>query len=35
MPTTPPTRRRWYQFGLGTMLLLVTVFAIWLGWELN
>ena len=43
MPTTtlpsmsqaPPTRRRWFQFGLGTMLLLVTVFAVWLGWELS
>src|SRR5579863_2209083 len=31
---TPP-RRRWFQFGIGTMLLLVTVFAVWLSWELN
>jgi hypothetical protein len=32
MPATP--RRPW-QFGIGTMLLLVTVFGVWLGWELN
>jgi hypothetical protein len=29
----PPTRRRWFQFGVGTMLLLVTAFALWLAWE--
>jgi hypothetical protein len=28
-------RRRWFQFSLGTLLVLVTVFAIWLGWELK
>ncbi len=28
-------RRRWVQFSLGTMLLLVTALAIWLGWELR
>ncbi|MBI2825907.1 MAG: hypothetical protein HYX69_14575 [Planctomycetia bacterium] len=28
-------RRRWFQFGLGTMFLLVTLFALWLAWELN
>ncbi len=33
MVDTPP-RRRWFQFGIGTMLLLVTVFAVWLGWEM-
>jgi hypothetical protein len=33
MSTAP--RRRWYQFGIGTMLLLVTILAVWLGWELN
>jgi hypothetical protein len=31
---TPPTRR-WYQFGLGTLFLAMTVFALWLGWELK
>jgi hypothetical protein len=30
-----PNRRRWFQFGLGTMLLAVTVFAALLGWELD
>ena len=32
MPQAPPTRRRWFQFGFGTMLVLVTVFAVWLAW---
>src|ERR1700680_3790805 len=27
MPPTPPTRRRWFQFGLGTMSLVVKVVA--------
>ena len=31
MSTPPPNRRRWFQFGLGTLFLLVTVFAVWLG----
>ena len=38
MAATIPTRRRWFQFGLGTMLLLVTIFALplgWLGWQLQ
>jgi hypothetical protein len=35
MTTTPPRRRRWYQFGLRTMFVVVTVFAVWLGWELK
>ena len=30
-----PSHRRWFQFGTGTMLLLVTIFALWLGWELS
>jgi hypothetical protein len=34
LPAPKPTRR-WFQFSLGTMLLLVTVFAVWLAWELN
>jgi hypothetical protein len=28
-------RRRWFQFGIGSMLLLVTAFAVWLGWGLQ
>ncbi len=31
----PPARRRWYQFSVGTMLLLVTAFAVWLGVAAN
>ena len=34
MSQAPPTRRRRFQFGIGTMLLIVTVFA-WLSWELK
>ena len=30
-----PTRRRWFQFGLGTMFLVVTLFAVWLAYEAN
>ncbi|HEY2840785.1 MAG TPA: hypothetical protein VGJ26_16630 [Pirellulales bacterium] len=33
MPTPP--RRRWFQFSLATMFVVVTIFAIWLKWELN
>ncbi len=32
---TPIAPRRWFQFGLRTMFLAVTVFAVWLGWELT
>ena len=32
MPTPP---RRWFQFGLRTMFVVVTLFAVWLGWELK
>ena len=32
MPQAPRTRRRWFQFGLGTMFLLVTVLCVWLAW---
>jgi len=28
-------RRRWFQFGVGTMLFLVTALAAWLSWELK
>ena len=31
---TPP-RRRWFQFSLATMFVVVTVFAVLLGWELK
>jgi hypothetical protein len=31
---TPPTRR-WFQFGLGTMFVVVTAVAVWLAWELS
>ena len=32
--TTTP-RRRWFRFSLRTLFVVVTVFAAWLGWELN
>jgi hypothetical protein len=35
MAEEAPTRRRWFQFSLRTMLLLVTVFGVWLGYEMN
>jgi len=35
MAAEVPTRRRWLQFGLGTMLLLVTAFAVLLGLALG
>ncbi|MBI2826035.1 MAG: hypothetical protein HYX69_15225 [Planctomycetia bacterium] len=31
----PKPRRRWFQFRLRTMFLLVTLFALWLGWQVN
>jgi hypothetical protein len=34
-PASKTHRRRWFQFGLGTMFLLVTVFALGLKWEMN
>jgi hypothetical protein len=33
MPTPP--RRRWFQFGLRTMFVVVTVVAVWLGYQAN
>jgi hypothetical protein len=33
MSTSP--RRRWFQFSLATMFVVVTAVAIWLGWELK
>ena len=35
MAESTPPRRRWFQFGLRTMFVVVTVFAVWLGLELN
>jgi hypothetical protein len=35
MTTAPQTRRRVFQFGLRTMFVAVTVFAVWLGDELK
>ena|SRR5579863_8809687 len=35
MVEAPKTRRRWLQFSLGTMFVVVTISAGWLGWELN
>jgi hypothetical protein len=35
MPLSPRHTRRWFTFGLGTLLTLVTLFCIWLGWALN
>jgi hypothetical protein len=29
---TPAPKRRWFQFSLRTMFVVVTVFACWLGW---
>lgn len=33
MPTT--SRRRWFQFRLTTMFVVVTAVAVWLGWEMK
>jgi TRAP-type C4-dicarboxylate transport system permease small subunit len=33
--SAPPPTRRWFQFGIGTMFLAVTILALWLGWELR
>lgn len=35
MPPAPKHTRRWLQFSLGTMFVVVTVLGVWLGWELN
>jgi Leucine-rich repeat (LRR) protein len=34
-PTKPKRKRRWYQYSLRTFLLLITIFAIWLGYLSN
>src|SRR5258708_1128616 len=35
MSENHPVRRRRFQFGLGTIFVLGTVFSVWLGWELK
>jgi len=35
MSTKPPDRRRWFQFSLGTLFVVMTLVALWLAWELN
>jgi hypothetical protein len=35
MPPTPKHTRRWFRFSLGTMFLVTTSVAVWLGWELR
>jgi hypothetical protein len=35
MDRLTPTKRRWFRFSLRTMFVLVTVFCVWLGYELN
>lgn len=35
MLKTNPTRRRWFQFGLGTLFFVITGVAVWLGLELR
>ena len=32
---TDRARGRWFQFRLGTMMLVLTVFVVWLGWQMN
>ncbi|GEM_PF-6247126 len=32
--TTLPTRRPWFQSQLGTLLVTMKLFVVWLGWEL-
>jgi hypothetical protein len=35
MPSAPKHTRRWFQFSLGTMFVVVTVAAVVVGWELK
>lgn len=38
MPETAlpsPPRRRWFRFRLRTLLVLITAFCIWLGWQMS
>ena len=32
---TDKPRRRWFRFGLRTMFVVLTVFGVWLGWQVN
>jgi len=32
---TPTPKRRWFRFSLRTLFVVVTVFAVWLGWNVN
>src|SRR6185295_19980991 len=34
--TTPPSpRRRWFRFSLRTLLVVVTLLCVWLGWQIH
>ncbi len=33
-PSPPKRRRRWLRFSLRTLLILVTIFGIWIGWKM-
>ena len=35
VPSSDHEPGRWYQFRLGTMMLVLTVFVVWLGWQMN
>ena len=35
MGDAKPKKRRWFRFSLRTMLVLMTVFCIWLGWQVS
>jgi hypothetical protein len=35
MPTTPPTRRRWFRFSLRTLFVVVTAVAVWLAYYIH
>jgi hypothetical protein len=35
MMSTPTTPRRWFHYSLRTLFVVVTLFALWLGWELK
>ena len=32
---TAPPKRRWFRFSLRTMFVVVTIFGVWLGWQLK
>jgi hypothetical protein len=35
MESPAPLRRRWFSFSLRTIFVSITLFALWLGWEVN